>query len=222
ALQATDSIPIVFAMVDDPVAAGLVNSYARPGGNVTGVADANTVLAPKRLEIFSKVVPSLKRVMFLYDGGDPDSVKQARVYREAGGRLGVEVLARPVGTEAEAQAILAKIGNGGIDGILSPVTVYLNIPGLVLEAATRHGIPTMFPGAFWLDQGALSSYAPSFYSSGLQAARLVDKIIRGVKPRDIPVEVNNKIEFAISLKVAKTLGIKISPEVLYQADRIDR
>ncbi|MCZ6728294.1 MAG: ABC transporter substrate binding protein, partial [SAR324 cluster bacterium] len=69
---------------------------------------------------------------------------------------------------------------------------------------------------------ALSSYAPSFYSSGLQAARLVDKIMRGVKPRDIPVEVNNKIEFAISLKVAKTLGIKISPEVLYQADRIDR
>jgi putative ABC transport system substrate-binding protein len=98
----------------------------------------------------------------------------------------------------------------------------LNIPGFILEAATQRGIPTMFESAFSVERGALASYGPDYHETGRQAARLVDKILKGTKPAEIPVEVNTKIEFAINLKVAKALGLTIAPEVLYRADRIIR
>ena len=98
----------------------------------------------------------------------------------------------------------------------------MNIPGFALEATSRQKIPAMFFGPWYVENGALTSYGPSFYASGRQAARLVDKIIKGTHPSEIPVEVNNSIEFVINLKVAKALGIKITPEVLYRADRVIR
>ena len=220
--QATRSIPVVFALVDDPVRAGLTRSYARPGGNITGVADGNTLLAPKRLEVFKQMIPGLKRVLFVYDANDPGTVMQAKAYRSAASRLRIRLVGQAVRTAAEAEAVFGRVGKGKWGGILAPVLPNLNIPGLAAETASRKGIPSMFPGAFWMDHGGLASYGANFYSSGRQAARLVDKIMRGVKPADIPVEVNNDIEFAINLKVAKALGLKIDPQVLYQADRIVR
>jgi putative ABC transport system substrate-binding protein len=98
----------------------------------------------------------------------------------------------------------------------------LNIPGFILSATSQQGIPSMFDGAFWVEQGGLASYGPNHYETGRQAARLVEKILKGVDPAEIPVEVNPKIEFAINLQVAKALGITIAPEVLYQADRLIR
>ncbi len=100
--------------------------------------------------------------------------------------------------------------------------ISFNIPGFVLEAASQQAIPTMFDGAFWVERGGLASYGPNHYETGRQAARLVDKILKGGKPAEIPVEVNPTIEFAINLKVAKALGITIAPEILYQADRLVR
>ncbi len=222
AQQATTSIPVIFVSVDDPVQAGLIQSFARPGGNITGVADGNTVLAPKRLEVFKEILPRLKKVLFVYDGGDHGSIAQAIAYRGAGSRLGIAVMERTVRTEAEAQAVFAEVRKGDVDGILAPVVPLLNIIGMVVETGSRKGIPTMFPGAFLLEQGGLASYAPAYYASGREAARLVDKIMRGVKSAEIPVEVNNHIEFIINLKVAKALGLTIAPEVLYQADRLIR
>jgi putative ABC transport system substrate-binding protein len=117
---------------------------------------------------------------------------------------------------------LTQVHKGEIDGILQPPSLSLNLPGQVLAVSRQQGIPTMFEAAFWVEQGVLASYGPDLHETGRQAARLVDKILKGAKPADIPVEVNAKIEFAINLKVAKGLGLSIAPEVLYQADRIIR
>ena len=125
-------------------------------------------------------------------------------------------------TEAEARATLARLRTGEVDGILTPPTLSLNIPGLILEATSQQAIPTVFTGPFWVERGGLASYGPSFHETGRQAARLVDKIIKGADPAELPVEVNTKLELAINLTVAKALGLTIAPEVLYRADRIIR
>jgi putative ABC transport system substrate-binding protein len=222
AQMATTRIPIVFSVVSDPVGLGLIQSFARPGGNITGVADVRLELGPKRLEVFREVVPGLKRVLFLYDAADADAVAGAKMYREAAHRLGVELIEKPVRTEEEAQATLAQISKDEVDGILEPPQASLNIPGFSLEAASHQAIPTMFAAPFWVERGGLASYGPDFHETGRQAARLVDKILKGANPAEIPVEVNPKVEFAINLKVAKALGLTIAPEVLYRADRIIR
>jgi putative tryptophan/tyrosine transport system substrate-binding protein len=145
-----------------------------------------------------------------------------RVYQDAAHLLGIELIAKPVRTEIEAQVTISQIKQGEVDGILAPYSITLNIPGFVLETGIQHGIPTMFNSAFFVERRGLASYGPDFYETGKQAARLVDKILKGANPAEIPVEVNPKIVFAINLKTAKTLGLIIPPEVLFQADRIVR
>jgi ABC-type uncharacterized transport system substrate-binding protein len=220
--MATTRIPIVFSVVGDPVGLGLIQSFARPGGNITGVADLRLELGPKRLELFHEIVPGLKRVLFPYDAADAAAVAEARAYRNAAHRLGIVLVEKAVRTEEEAQATLAQISQDEVDGILAPRQTSLNIPGFVLEATSQRALPTMFDAAFFVERGGFASYGPDYYASGWQAARLVDKILKGANPADIPVEVNPKIEFAINLKVAKALGLTIAPEVLYRADRIIR
>jgi len=223
ARMATSKIPIVFAgMSGDPVEAGLIQSFARPGGNVTGVTDLDLELGPKRLEILREMLPGLKRVLFPYDPSWPYSVAVAEAYRVGARRLGIALMEKALHTQEEAQAALAEVRKGDVDGILGPSGVGLNIPGFILQAASRWGIPTMFGQSFWVEQGALVSYGPDYYTSGRQAARLVDKILKGVDPAEIPVEVNPKIELAINLKTVKTLGLTITPEMLYRADRLVR
>jgi len=222
AQQATSQIPIVFTVVSDPVEMGLIQSFASPGGNITGVTELSLQLAPKCLQIFQEMIPHLKRVFLAYHANETHAVKMARVWREAARHLGMELVERPVHTMEEARAALLQVHKSEVDGILQPPSISLNLSGQALEVSRQQGIPTMFEAAFWVERGALVSYGPDFYGSGRQAARLVDKILKGAKPADIPVEVNPKIEFAINLKVAKDLGLSIPPEVLYQADRIIR
>ena len=144
-------------------------------------------------------------------------------YREAARSLGLVLVEQTVQTQAEAQAILTKVRKDEVDGIIGPPHIAWNIPGFILETAGPQGIPTMFDTAFYAEQGGgLASYGPDSYASGRQAARLVDKILKGTKPAEIPVETNSKIEFVINLKAAKALGLTIAPEVLYQADRLVR
>ncbi len=222
AQQATTQIPIVFVWVEDPVGLGLVQSFARPGGNITGVTTLTFELGPKRLEVFRDIVPSLKRVLFPYDANHTPSVAMAQVYRDAARRLGIVLVEQPMRTEAEAQATLAQVRKSEVDGILRPPSLSLNIPGFIMESASAWAIPTMFESPFPVERGGLASYGPGNYESGRQAARLVDQILKGANPAEIPVEVNTKIEFAINLKTAKTLGLTIAPEVLYQANRLVR
>ena len=220
AQTATTSVPIIFTeAVVDPVQVGLVKSIARPGGNVTGVTDLIDELAPKRLEILKEIVPGLKRVLFFYDPVDPEAATVARQYRDAARQLGIALLERPVRSEAELRAMLAPPRRMD-EGILAGGSMSMNIPGIVLDVTAQHPIPTMFNGAFWVELGALASYGADFYESGRQAARLVDKIIKGEKPATIPVESNSRIEFVISLKIARALGIVIAPAVVQRATRI--
>jgi ABC-type uncharacterized transport system substrate-binding protein len=220
----TTRIPIVFIGAGgNPVEMGLITSFDRPGGNITGVSTVDVELGPKRLELFRELVPGLHRVLFAYDAADASGVAAARAYREAARRLGIVLVEQAVQTQAEAQATLTQVRKGEVDGILVPFNVTWNIPGFIEETARQQGIPTMCHGAFWVDRDeALASYGPDGYGAGRQAARLVDKILKGTKPAEIPVEMDSKVEFAINLKVAKTLGLTIAPEVLYRADRLVR
>jgi putative tryptophan/tyrosine transport system substrate-binding protein len=222
ARQATTSIPIVFAGVSDPLGSGLIQSFAQPGRNITGVTDLDLELAPKRLQVFQEMLPGLKRFLFLYNATSPHSVVEARAYRDAASRLGVELVEHPVRTQEEVQAVLAQVRQGEGDGVLTPGSMALNIPGFIMEAAAQRVLPTMFHAAFWVERGALASYGPDYYDSGRQAARLVDKILKGTKPAEIPVEGNAKIEFVINRKTAQALGLTIAPEALFQANRLIR
>jgi putative tryptophan/tyrosine transport system substrate-binding protein len=219
---ATNRIPIVFAGGVDPVGAGLIRSFARPGGNITGVTNLSLELGPKRLQAFQELIPGLKRVLYVYDATDAVAIAEAKEYRDTARRLGIELVEHAVRTQEEAQTSLAQIQRGDVDGILKARSLSLNIPGFILEATVQRAIPAMFDGAFWVEQGGLASYGPDFYETGRQAARLVDKILKGVKPAELPVEVNQKIEFVINLQTAKALGLTIAPQVLYQADRLIR
>ena len=219
---ATSTIPIVFGAASDPVGHGLVQSFARPGGNITGIADVSIDLGPKRLQLFQEIVPTLRRVLFPYDAVDALAVKEAETYRQAAQKLGIEFIGKPVHSPQEAQETLNQIQPDEIDGVLTPHCCSMNILGLVIEIIQPKQIPTMFESPFWVEQGAFAGYGPDYYESGKQSARIVHKIINGQQPAEIPVEINSKIEFAINLQVAKRMGIKIDSAVLYQADRVLR
>jgi putative tryptophan/tyrosine transport system substrate-binding protein len=220
ALQAaTNRIPVVFMSGSDPVQSGLVQSLARPGGNVTGVADLDVELAPKRLEIFRELVPALKRVLFTYAAGDPLMVAQLDGYREAARRLGLTLVERPVHTQAEAQTALSSVHKTEVGGLLSPRYLSLNIPGFIVEAGLREKIPTMLHASFHVEQGGFASYAADLYQLGRQTARLVERIMKGAKPADIPVERPTRFELVVNRKTAATLGLTLRPEVLLRVDR---
>jgi ABC-type uncharacterized transport system substrate-binding protein len=219
---ATSRIPIVFMGVGDPMGMGLIQSFARPGGNLTGVTTLNLELAPKRLELFQEIVPGLQRVLFLYDATEAYAAAEVQAYRDAARRLGIVLVEQPVRTLEEAQAALTQIGKDAVDGILKPRHSSWNIPGFMLEATAQRAIPTMFDHTWYVEQGGLASYGADGRAVGRQAARLVEKILKGATPAEIPVEVNSELEFAINLQVAKDLGLALAPEVVFRADRLIR
>ncbi len=220
AQMATTRIPIVFIHGNDPVEAGLVKSFARPGGNITGIADLELELVPKRLEIFHGLIPGLKRVLLVYDATDAVPVSRLAVHRAAARRLGLTLVERPARTEEEARSVINAVRMGEVDGVFAPRSLSLNIPGLILEIAPKRAVPTMFDVAFYVERGGLASYAADLYGLGRQAARLVDKILKGARPDEVPVEQPTKFELVINLKAAKTLGITIPQSILLRADRV--
>jgi len=220
AQAATSRIPIVFMGGSDPVGIGLVQSLARPGGNITGTADLDIELGPKRMEIFRELVPGLKRMLLPYDASNSYAVAQLPAYRDAARRLGLTLVERPVRTEKEAETVLAKIRKGEVDGILAPRFLSLNIPGFVLDSAQKQGLPTMFHGLFFAERGGLAAYSASDAQLGRQAARLVDKILNGARPADLPVEQPTTFELVVNLKTAKTLGLSIPAPILLRANRV--
>jgi ABC-type uncharacterized transport system substrate-binding protein len=222
AQQATKSIPIVFYGAGDPIGLGLIKSFSHPGGNITGVTDLDLELDSKRLEIFKEMIVGLTRVLFPYDKADAFSVTQANVFRDSARRLKITLIEKPILHADEAKAIFDDLKRTEVHGIMVPHSLSFNIPGLAVEVTGQKRIPTMFFGPWYVDQGGIASYGPDFYKSGRQASRLVDKILKGTDPREIPVEVNNDIEFVVNLKVATALGIKITPEALYRATRVIR
>jgi len=220
AKNATQKVPIVFTLVGDPVAAGIVTQLAHPGGNVTGVSSLATELVPKRIETLRKLVPAVRRIWIIYDASDPSSVAAARKGRDAGPRLNLQVLDRPVRTTGELELALKQLRPG--DAFLPPDIATMDIPAVILEASLAFRIPAVFPAALWVGHGALVSYGPDYYAQGIQAARLVAKILRGARPRDLPVEGADRIDFAVNLKTANLLGLTVPRTVLLRADWLQR
>jgi putative ABC transport system substrate-binding protein len=222
AKSVTSTVPIIFAGADagaDPIELGLVRSIAHPGGNVTGVTELGNELAAKRLQVFRELVPGLRRALVIHAGGRLPAAEIER-YRHAAGVLGITLVEKPVRSRAEAEAAFEEVRPTVVQGILVTHAVTWNIPGLALAAGARLRLATIFPSSFWVERGGLASYGPDYYATGRQAARLVDKIVKGTKPANIPVESNPKIQFAINATTAKILGLSISPEMMIRADRV--
>ena len=220
AQMATTRIPIVFLGGHDPVGAGLVKTFARPGGNITGIADLEFELVPKRMQIFRELIPGLKRVLLVYDATNAVAVSRLKVHRDAAHHLGLTLVEKPVRTEDEARSVISTIRKSEVDGIFSPRLLSLNIPSQILDVAPKRGIPAMFDDVFYVERAGLASYSANLYELGRQAARLVDKILKGARPGDVPVEQPTKFELAINLKAAKALGITIPQSILARADRV--
>jgi ABC-type uncharacterized transport system substrate-binding protein len=220
ARDATREVPIVFTLVGDPVASGIITQLAHPGGNVTGVSSLTTELVPKRLEVLKTLAPTLQRVWTIYYAGDSSSVAAARKAQEAGPRLKLEVVDRPVRTAEELERALKELRPG--DALLPPDIATMDIPAVILEVSLASRIPAIFPAALWVDHGGLASYGPDYYAQGVQAARLVAKILRGARPQDLPVEEADKIDLAVNLKTANLFGLTVPRKMLLRADRLQR
>jgi putative tryptophan/tyrosine transport system substrate-binding protein len=175
---------------------------------------------PKRMAIFRELVPSLNRVLLVYDATNAVAVSRLQMHREAAHRLGLTLVERPVRTEDEARSVISAVRTDEVDGVFSPRLLSLNIPGVILEIAPKRALPTMFDDPFYVERAGLVSYAADFNGLGRQAARLVDRILKGARPGDVPVEQPTKFELAINLKAAKALGITIPRSILLRVDRV--
>ena len=219
AMATTTMIPIVFSSVSDPVAGGFVRSIARPGGNVTGVSTLVAELTPKRLEILKTLVPVLRRVWIIYDSGNSYALPLVKAAKEVGPALGLQIVERPVKTSGELARAFREVRPG--DGFLvSEQPTLLDIGGQTLKQSLARRIPAVFPAAFWGGFGALVSYGADYHPAGEQAARLVAMIVRGAKPRDLPVEGATRIELMINAKTARAFGLTIPQSLLLRADKV--
>jgi putative ABC transport system substrate-binding protein len=220
ATEIAPKTPIIFVASVDPVTLGAVRSYARPGGNLTGVTSEDLELSPKRLELFHALVPGLKRVLFAYDGGNAVSALELKAYREASRTLGIVLVERDLRTQADAQRTFVQLRKTDVQAILAPVAVTLNIPGFVIETSSRLHLPTMFHTSFYVERGGLASYGADLHESGRQAARILDKVIRGTRPGDIPIEANNRVEFVVNARVARAINLAIPRDLTLRIDRV--
>lgn len=219
--KATRTVPIVFTQTGDPVKLGLVQSLARPGGNITGIGSLRGMLAAKRLELFKEVVPTLRRVLVTYDPREDEEAEAVKVAKEVAASLGLTILDRAITRPEEIEAGLDMLGDNGRDGILIvQANPNLNIPGRSLEVATSYRIPTMYASAFWAEHGALASYGANELQQGRQVARLAHNILLGKSPAEIPVELPAEIELVINLKTAERIGLEVRPGVLLRANRV--
>ena len=220
AQMATKEIPIVLIGSGDPIGLGLVRSLARPGGNITGIADLDVELVPTRMEIFRELIPGLKRLLVPYDATNADAVAQLAAHRDGARRLGLTLVEKPINSEDEARVVIGGLRKSDAEGLFAPRFLSSNIPGFILDIAQRGVLPTMFASPFFVERGGLASYAANLLELGKQAARLLDKILKGAKPEDLPVEQATKLELVLNLKAANPLGVTIPRSLLLRADRV--
>jgi len=220
AKDATTTVPIVFTLVGDPVASGLVKNLAEPEANVTGVSSLQTELAAKRLEILKTLVPSVRRVWLIHYGGDLTANNMIGRARDAAPRVKVELVPRAVLNAQELALALRELRPG--DALLAPEIATLDIPVAILEASLKSRVPAVFTTALWVGHGGLVSYGPDYYAQGVQAAGLVAKILRGARPSDVPVEGADRIELAVNLKTADLLGITVPRKIMLRAETFRR
>jgi putative ABC transport system substrate-binding protein len=221
AKSATSIIPIVMASSGDAVADGLVASFTHPGGNVTGLSLFSRELSRKRLEILKEVVPGLQRVGAVFNAKNPGNPPQFRETAAAGEALGVSVTALELHFPEGLDAAFAEAARNGLQGILiiSDSATIMHRAQLG-TAALRNRLPTIFYNKAYLKGGGLMSYGPDFSAVFYRVGYYVDKILKGEKPADLPVEQPSKLEFVINLKTARALGLAIPQTLLLRADDV--
>jgi putative ABC transport system substrate-binding protein len=219
-MQATSSIPIVFVAVGAPVANGVVKSLARPGGNVTGVSNLTRDLAGKRVDILREVIPGLRRLAILANVGNVAAVLEMHDAEEAARKSGYEVSTLEIRRTEDIAPAFETLRDRSdaiyivIDALM--VTNRANINNLALNAR----LPTMYGDREAVDAGGLISYGPNFPELWRRSADFIDKILRGAKPSDIPVEQPTKFDMVINLKTAKAIGLVVPPSLLARADGV--
>jgi putative tryptophan/tyrosine transport system substrate-binding protein len=223
AQAATAEIPIVFMGASDPVATGFVPSLARPGGNLTGFEAFMFEAPDKKLELFKALVPHLRRVLVLQDPADPLTPSLLAELRTAGAALKLQLMEQAVTEQADIERVFGALPRGDVDGVyvLSP-NLLVKFSALVIRHATERSLPVPAHRKEWVRQGALFSYASDRRAVGREAAAYVDKILKGAKPGDLPVQRAMRFELVINLKTADALGLTIPPTVLFQATEIIR
>jgi putative ABC transport system substrate-binding protein len=220
AKQVTSVIPIVFAGAGDPIGAGVVESLARPGGNATGLSLQQTDLAGKRIELLRDVVPGLRRLAIMANSDNASTVLEMREAQAAAHTLGLEVVTSEIRRRDDIPpALTALKGRADALYVCNDPLVVTNRVGIGTLAASMH-LPTIYGYRELVEAGGLMSYGPSFPDVFRRTAELVDKILRGVKPSEIPVEQPTKFDLVINLTTALALGLKVPEKVLALATEV--
>ena len=220
-LEATRTIPIVFAIVPDPVGAGFVDSLARPGGNATGFINFEYGISAKWLELLKEIAPGVKQVGVLRDAGLSVGAGQFGAMQSVAPSFGVEL--RPIDVRdapeiERAITAFARSANGGL--VITGSALAVTHRETIITLAARHKLPAVYSGRFHVTAGGLLSYGPDFIDQFRQAAGYVDRVLKGEKPADLPVQAPTKFETVINLKTAKALGLTVPASVLARADEV--
>jgi putative ABC transport system substrate-binding protein len=220
-LQATRTVPVVFASVADPVGAGYVDSVARPGGNATGFLLYEYGTSGKWLELLKEIAPGVTRVAVIRDAAIAAGIGQLGAIQSVAPSFGVELTPLNVRDAAEierAVTVFAKSSKGGL--ILTGSTLALVHRDLIITLAARHKLPAVYNSRLYVASGGLISYGPEFTDQYRQAAGYVDRILKGEKPGDLPVQAPTKYQLVVNLKTAKALGLEMPASVLARADEV--
>jgi putative ABC transport system substrate-binding protein len=221
AKRATATIPIVMAAIIDPVASGLVQSLAHPGGNITGQSMMSPDLAAKQLEILKEVVPKTSRVAVLHNPANPGNAPEVRQAQDAARALGVRLQLLGARGPSEIDSAFAAMTNERAGALIVLVDAVLqNNRTRITDLAARHRLPAVYGLSEYAEAGGLLAYGPNRLEMFRRAATYVDRILKGAKPGDLPVEQPNKFALVINVKTAKTLGLTIPPSLLLRADQM--
>ena len=220
-LQVTSTVPIVFVLVADPVGAGYVDSLARPGSNITGFTVFDYSMSGKWLQLLKEIAPGVTRVAVLRDPSIAAGPGQFAAIQAVAPSLGVEL--RPVDVRDEGEieralALFAPNPNSGLIVTGSPQAT--SHRDFIIALAARHRLPAVYFGRYWAAGGGLISYGPDFLDQFRRAAGYVDRILKGEKPADMPVQAPTKFDLVINLKTAKALGLTVPPSLLARADEV--
>jgi putative tryptophan/tyrosine transport system substrate-binding protein len=221
AKQATQTIPIVIIGVADPVSTGLIDSLARPGGNITGVVNLAADLSGKLLELILEIDAGIKRVIVLWNPDNPASTVISRENETAARSLGLPLQVIDVRTRADLERAFASMGRESATAIVILADpIFMDLRQSIAEFAIQNRLPTVFARRENVEAGGLISYGPSLRAQWLQIGNFIDKILKGAKPSDLPVEQPTKFELVINLKTAKALGLEVPPTLLARADEV--
>jgi len=219
--QATTTLPIVFTFVADPVRSGIITSYASSQNNVTGVSSYAGPLSGKRLEVLQEIAPGVKRVLVLMTPHESIAEVSFQSLAEVAPKLGIELLRYDVTSKADIEQHLRTLPSGAVDAIYYiPSNLVLTHLDLLIHKAKEDKIPLCVSEISMVERGALVSYGTDLRRLGVQAARLVSKIMKGAKPSEMPIQMPEQLVLTVNLTTAKTIGLAISPSILESAERL--